>query len=160
MNNCLECGHFTKNPKFCSSSCAAKYNNREYPKRKVQKSYCKNCGAELNGKKVRNKFCSTECHIQYKNKVYIKKWIGGEVSGGHPSKMSAYVRNYLIDKASGKCERCGWNEVNPYIGRSLLEIHHLDGDRSNNTLENLVVLCPNCHSLTENYRAMNIKNKK
>lgn len=84
----------------------------------------------------------------------------GIVNGGSPSKMSVYVREYLIGKAEGRCERCGWDEINPYIGRSLLEIHHVDGDRSNNSLENLIVFCPNCHSLTENYRAMNIKKKK
>ncbi len=33
-----------------------------------------------------------------------------------------------------------------------LELHHIDGDRKNNNLINLKLLCPNCHTLTENYR--------
>lgn len=39
-----------------------------------------------------------------------------------------------------------------------LEIHHKDGDSLNNELDNLVLLCPNCHALTENYCGKNINN--
>lgn len=53
-----------------------------------------------------------------------------------------------------KCENCyleTWqDELIP------LEIHHLDGDKLNNTLENLQILCPNCHALTDNWRGKNI----
>ena len=52
------------------------------------------------------------------------------------------------------CERCGlhtWqNEDIP------LELHHVDGNRENNSLENIQFLCPNCHALTDNYRARKI----
>jgi 5-methylcytosine-specific restriction endonuclease McrA len=41
-----------------------------------------------------------------------------------------------------------------------LEVHHIDGDRLNNELSNLQLLCPNCHALTDNYRGRNITNKK
>jgi hypothetical protein len=56
-----------------------------------------------------------------------------------------------------KCECCGlekWNE-NPIP----LEVHHKDGDHLNNELENLEVLCPNCHALTKNWRGKNINKK-
>lgn len=36
-----------------------------------------------------------------------------------------------------------------------LELHHIDGDRYNNELSNLTLLCPNCHALTNNYRGKN-----
>lgn len=39
-----------------------------------------------------------------------------------------------------------------------LELHHVDGNRFNNAIQNLLLLCPNCHALTNNYRARNIKN--
>lgn len=49
-----------------------------------------------------------------------------------------------------KCECCGLTKWN---GRPIpLELHHIDGDRSNNTKENLQILCANCHSQTENFR--------
>jgi hypothetical protein len=40
-------------------------------------------------------------------------------------------------------------------GQIALEVHHQDGDNTNNELSNLHYLCPNCHALTENYRGKN-----
>jgi hypothetical protein len=37
-----------------------------------------------------------------------------------------------------------------------LELHHINGDRFDNRIENLQLLCPNCHSFTENYRGKNM----
>ena len=54
-----------------------------------------------------------------------------------------------------KCECCGlseWNEL-PIT----LQAHHIDGDRTNNVLDNLSLLCPNCHSQTDNFGSKNIK---
>jgi hypothetical protein len=53
-----------------------------------------------------------------------------------------------------RCERCGLAE---WLGRPIpLELDHVDGDRRNNRLENLRLLCPNCHALTDTYRGRNI----
>ena len=40
-------------------------------------------------------------------------------------------------------------------GEIALELHHIDGDTTNNELSNLQYLCPNCHALTKNYRGKN-----
>lgn len=48
------------------------------------------------------------------------------------------------------CEKCGienWNNK-PIV----MQLHHINGDSKDNTLENLQLLCPNCHSQTDNYR--------
>lgn len=37
-----------------------------------------------------------------------------------------------------------------------LELHHINGVHSDNRIENLQLLCPNCHALTDNYRGKNI----
>jgi 5-methylcytosine-specific restriction endonuclease McrA len=52
-----------------------------------------------------------------------------------------------------RCERCGLNQWN---GRPVsLELHHVDGDGIDNRLENLQILCPNCHSQTDTWGGRN-----
>lgn len=52
-----------------------------------------------------------------------------------------------------RCERCGLEE---WRGRPLsLELHHVNGDGLDNRLENLLVLCPNCHSQTDTWGGRN-----
>ena len=63
--------------------------------------------------------------------------------------------NPLIKLRGRKCECCGLEEwLNEPIN---LEIHHLNGIRSDNRLENLELLCPNCHSYTDNWRGRKSK---
>jgi len=49
-----------------------------------------------------------------------------------------------------KCEKCGRTE---WEGEPIpLELHHINGDNTDNRIENLQILCPNCHAFTDNYR--------
>jgi hypothetical protein len=58
-------------------------------------------------------------------------------------------RTRVLSDQGGRCV-CGLNE---WRGRMLvLEIHHIDGDDTNNSRENVEALCPNCHSQTPNFR--------
>lgn len=51
------------------------------------------------------------------------------------------------------CECCGLSE---WMGKPIpLELHHVNGNHYDNRLSNLKILCPNCHSITENYRGKN-----
>lgn len=49
------------------------------------------------------------------------------------------------------CEHCGWSEKTS-AGYIPLELDHINGDKHDNRIENLRILCPNCHSLTPTYR--------
>lgn len=54
-----------------------------------------------------------------------------------------------------KCECCGIHDWN---GKPLvLQIHHINGKHNDNCIENLQILCPNCHSQTDNFCGANIK---
>jgi hypothetical protein len=56
------------------------------------------------------------------------------------------------------CEFCGWNKRSA-DGRLPLELDHINGDSRDNRLENLRVLCPNCHSLQPTHRGRNRKKR-
>lgn len=63
---------------------------------------------------------------------------------------AASVKPHLIKCQGNKCKRCGLTQ---WMGVDIvLEVHHLDGNRTNNNFENLELLCCNCHSLTHNWR--------
>ena len=54
-----------------------------------------------------------------------------------------------VQSGNARCEKCGikdWNGM-PLV----FHIHHIDGDHKNNIKTNLILLCPNCHSQTDNY---------
>jgi len=55
-----------------------------------------------------------------------------------------------------KCSKC-LNDI--WMGSPMpLELNHIDGNHLNNSLNNLEIICPNCHALTPNYRGKNIGN--
>jgi 5-methylcytosine-specific restriction endonuclease McrA len=52
-----------------------------------------------------------------------------------------------------RCEECG---ISGWRGRALpLDLHHVNGDPLDNRLENLQILCPNCHAQTPNFGIRN-----
>jgi len=79
------------------------------------------------------------------------------LNGLFPNYHTYKLRNRLLKEGikEYKCEICGntmWN--NKPIP---LELHHIDGNRFNHKLDNLLMICPNCHAQTETYRSKNIK---
>ena len=119
---------------------------------------CLNCGRKISRKK---KFCNNKCQKEYQYLTYIKKWKNNEVNGLRGAyQTSLYIKDYLYKKYNNKCARCGWNEINPYTGNIPLEIEHIDGNYLNNKEENLILLCPNCHSLTSTYKGANRNGRK
>lgn len=141
---------------FCNHSCSASYNNKGICRNGnplPEHSYCLNCGKEITRG---NKFCNNTCSAEYKEKEYIKRWKNGEESGRSGMYgISEHIRRYFLEKYNSSCQICGWNQVNQYTGKVPLQIHHIDGNCLNNKEENLQLLCPNCHSLTDNFGSSN-----
>ncbi|PHI20016.1 hypothetical protein CEQ90_09755 [Lewinellaceae bacterium SD302] len=59
--------------------------------------------------------------------------------------------NVLV-RVCNSCNRTEWLDQPIPI-----ELHHKNGDKHDNRLDNLELLCPNCHALTDNYRGRNIR---
>ena len=75
---------------------------------------------------------------------------------------SSFNRTHLLERLfkekikEYKCERCG--NTGEWQGERLsLQIHHINGIANDNRLENIQILCPNCHSLTDTYAGKNVK---
>lgn len=113
-------------------------------KQETLNRYLKKMGIEYSGQqnkkgqqKGSNKYLTA---LEYIQSTYVKA----------PVLKAKLIRDGLKED---KCERCGISE---WQGKKLtLELHHKDGNHYNNTLSNLQILCPNCHSLTEKYNGRN-----
>ena len=65
-------------------------------------------------------------------------------------------RLFVVGLKKPFCEECGWAQES-LDGRVPLELDHINGNRRDNRLENLRILCPNCHSLKSTHRGRNRK---
>lgn len=124
---------------YCSLQCA-KVGQRD--RVELECSYCGKKFERTKGKLRLAKhdvyFCSRSC------KDYAQRLDGGcpEIHPphyGNGGKKSAHVKEYKADHVV--CEGCGDKR------KFLLVTHHKDCDRSNNSVENLEVVCWNCHAI-------------
>jgi hypothetical protein len=109
---------------------------------------CLHCGSENKwGHSKTNKFCGPLCQSEY-------KWIHEtkpRIERGECTHNSGVVlKKYLIEKHGEQCVECG--QTSTHNNKPLmLQLDHIDGDSDNNYPRNLRLLCPNCHSQTENF---------
>jgi heterodisulfide reductase subunit B len=82
------------------------------------------------------------------------------LAGKYPNYERTHLKQRLLQEniKENKCENCGIEE---WLEKKLnMQLHHKDGNGKNNSLDNLQMLCPNCHAQTETYSGKNAKNKK
>jgi hypothetical protein len=164
---CLNCGKYVIGKSrniFCSHSCAAHYNNKikGFKQRSNKTTKCNFCGKPT---LKPNGLCSKECKKNYNYVIYMHKWFDKEVSGNYgenEDSFSMHVRRWIAQRSGNKCEallengkRCNWSTVNKFTNKVPLAIHHKDGNYKNTTMDNIIHICPNCHSLTESYGSRN-----
>lgn len=66
------------------------------------------------------------------------------------------IKQVLFSERGRKCECCGLSE---WLNQPItIQLHHIDGDSENNIRSNLLLLCPNCHSFTDNFCKHKIQN--
>lgn len=117
---------------------------------------CKVCGATRS--RWTSKYCSNKCQAQHQYAEFIASWQDGNAKGSRgisTKNISKHLKKFLLEKYGGKCSVCSWSKRHPVTGVVPLEVDHVDGDADNNLEVNLRLLCPNCHSLTPNFRNLN-----
>jgi hypothetical protein len=111
----------------------------------MNKRYCKNCGSFT--KSNRREFCTKKCYFEYEQRRRVEDWKETGKIGLRT------LRRHLLKIADGRCSKCNLNE---WMGKPLgVELEHKDGNSANDSPENVCLLCPNCHSQTETYKAKN-----
>lgn len=95
------------------------------------------------------------CRVDKKYKYSLEEILIKE--SRYTSMITLKKRLFESGLKNKKCEMCGiekWNEKD-----IVLQLHHVNGDHIDNRIENLQVLCPNCHSQTDNHSGKNINVK-
>ncbi len=92
-------------------------------------------------------------HFEFKPKMPLE-----QILIRNSNFQSYKLKNRLVREGlkSSRCEECGWSKMSE-DGRLPLEIDYINGDVHDNRLENLRILCPNCHSLKPTHRGRNRK---
>lgn len=148
-NKCVCCSskllYEKKNNQYCSSSCAAKINNlKRAPRENKNRKLCMGCQQET----TNPKFCSNKCQCDHlwkvrKNKIEQEKKIDNVLVS----------KKYLLETRGHVCEICGLTE---WQGKPIpLVKDHINGDSTNNYLQNLRLICCNCDAQTEFYKGKN-----
>ena len=110
---------------FCSQACYGKSCRKEVP--------CAVCGKLILGG-LNKKTCSRACSNKYREGISYK--IGRPRDKAYQARA---LKIKLFRKLGGTCNRCGYSKT------EILHIHHKDHNRKNNQIENLELICPNCH---------------
>lgn len=118
--------------------------------------YCLNCNNIYEPTHNKQKFCCSHCVQEFKFNLKINDWLNGNNNGVRGKNATCkWIKKYLIKLYGEKCMKCGWCEKNPYTENIPIELEHIDGNFKNNNIKNLILLCPNCHSLTSTYKSLN-----
>lgn len=125
--------------------------------RKPSSIICRNCGKKMHPfYSSFGYYCSVYCQMKFQTELKIKDWLNGKTNPYNTNGLlRPWARRYLFKINNNKCSKCGWNEINVTTGKIPLEVDHIDGNYRNNSLDNLRLLCPNCHSLSSNYKNLN-----
>ncbi len=103
------------------------------------------------------KYCNNTCQNAFQRQKKQQEFLVGKFKGVllnfRTLKDGEWTRRLLVEKFGYACAKCGISEwCNSPI---TLEVNHIDGDASNNVLENVEFLCPNCHSQTSTFKRKN-----
>lgn len=120
---------------FCSSRCQSEGKKTG----KTVQCFC--CGkkvwkclVELKSSKSGNLFCSKRCATVINNSLYKK----GENHPNYNNGRFSY-RKLAFENHEVRCCVCGYDVL------EVLQVHHVDGDRGNNEVKNLIIVCPTHH---------------
>lgn len=153
IKKCKEChsniSYEKRENAFCGSRCSAVWNNRHgYTGKRTGRTSkkCKACGG-IPKRYSRGRYGSFCLSCMAKGLHRQKALLLSD------AKTDATRRRILLRDRGHKCQKCTRKE---WEGAPIpIELHHIDGNSDNNTPDNLMLICLNCHGQTPNYRNTN-----
>jgi hypothetical protein len=114
----------------------------QFGQAELTKTLCQNCGKPV--RRRPNVYCSLYCQHKFNRRAKVAKGTA----------CARLLKSFLLDCLGHRCRICLLSE---WMGKPIpLDLDHKDGDATNNRLENVRLICPNCHAQTETYKAKNI----
>ena len=157
MKLCKKCGKEFEPIKglinYCSLECR---NSRDWTEEDKKK---KSVSAK-NSEKLKKQLNSIRTEEVYDKIVKTKKQnhIKQILESDYKDLSFESLRFRILYEQENKCNKCG---LDKWLGQDLvLELEHKDGNNKNNVRDNLEMICPNCHSLTERWRGRNKKERR
>lgn len=133
---------YVKLRNFCTRKCFIDDSRKH-----IIYTTCLSCSKKCRTKK----FCSKQCIKDYQVQLIVEA-----LKTGKRKKVSQRkIRQFVFDKRGIRCEECdnpGVHNEKPLV----LQLHHKDGKTSNWKDKNLQILCPNCHTQTDNFGSKNV----
>lgn len=144
---CEKCGRLTKNPSFCSRSCAAKQTNK-IPKRK-RTLVCSSCGESMVARKAKGVYMTKcqECYREERDAIETstkRELLTNDTQ--RYRKIRYRARRDLVRLGKTSCDKCGYAKHVEACHRIPIREFPLDAPIYEiNSPDNLMALCPNCH---------------
>jgi hypothetical protein len=135
---------FLNKKNFCSVKCFNKFRYKDYAKFTTKCLMCATLIVRNYSQKNRSKsgiyFCSKKCKDEgQKLKNNIKNIWPSHYGSGNGQRS---YRKRALASLKNECNHCGYKKI-----KDILQVHHIDHNRSNNDILNLKILCPNCHAI-------------
>jgi len=157
--NCLTCNKEIKvmpalfiRKKFCSKDCMHEYQRRY--RKEVLCTWCKKkLKRSLSHIRYSNAFCSFECrfeHMKTTGQLFGElednpNWQDGKSFEPYGIEFNRKLKEQIRKRDNYTCQECGFTQKQ--LGYKLY-VHHIDYNKQNNSSNNLISLCKQCHSQT------------
>lgn len=125
--------------------------------KKEKKDYiCLNCGEKIKNNKT---YCSNECKYNKKHSDYYKTFLLNPDFFNRGNYTPKIFKPDFLYEQNYKCAICEMENI--WCGKNIVFVlDHIDGDASNNSRNNLRMICPNCDSQTDTFKSKNKNSKR